>query len=160
MKQSLEGMKNSVNYNEIKQLIADAKNPVILSFSDLNGKIISTPIWIHESADKFYYFTGRKAMKYRTLLAGNTQVSLLIVNSSQFPHVKDLGYLSFTGTASVKTATDINAAEIQIELLRKYRQDADDEYKKWLDGLINDLTKKPEDAWLVEIIPDALFMYK
>ena len=160
MKQSLEAMKKSDKYNEIKQLIADHKNPVILSFFDLSGKIISTPIWIHETEDKFYYFTSRKALKYKSIIAGKTQISLLIVNNSQFPHVKDLGYLSFTGTASVKTADNIPAAKIQIELLQKYRQGADDEYKKWLDGLIDDLNKKPEDAWLVEIIPDALFTYK
>ncbi|MHA1990138.1 MAG: hypothetical protein ACW981_01315 [Candidatus Hodarchaeales archaeon] len=146
--------------NSALELIEIPENPVAYTFiTETSNKPITIPIWTFFYQNKFYCFAGDKSKKVQSIKSGNTDVSLLIINKSFFPHPESdiIPYLGISGSARICTFSDNpKTAWIHQQLLLKYDPELS---QKWIKDLHEKIESKPEEDWLIEIKPQRYYTY-
>lgn len=148
-----------VDSSYLDDLLYSNLHPVVLSFIDLKGSIVSTPVWTYFHNNHFYFFSSKKSMKVRTVENGNTEFSVLLIRRDSYPVVvrEELPYLSMTGTMEIITEKDEPSIhDIHIKLLEKYNSPDQD---KWVVDLIGKLKEKPENTWMLRFTASKIRNY-
>ncbi|MFW9820840.1 MAG: hypothetical protein ACFFE5_14625, partial [Candidatus Thorarchaeota archaeon] len=74
--------------SQIQDLVTKPKNYVTLPYlSKKTQKPITLPIWTYFYGDKFYCFASGNSKKVKAIKAGNTTITLLIINKNFYPHL-------------------------------------------------------------------------
>ena len=145
----------------LNYLLNTNTHPIVISFTDIHGNLISTPVWsyYHQDDGYFYMFTSKNSMKVRAIEQGNTEFGLIIINKNSFPVVRgeELPYLSMTGIMRLVTLNDVpDLNSIHIRLLEKYLTNDQDQ---WVIDLIEKLKGEPEDTWMLRYTPTTIRTY-